>query len=62
MMPTAALAAAHDTITVTIVAARAPVAKRYTSGTSRNSTICFEAMRLVRGSGENAVATSVIAM
>ncbi len=29
---------------------------------SRNSTICLDAIRLVRASGENAVATSVIAM
>src|SRR5258708_33170456 len=60
-MPTAALTAANDTITVTIVAARGPVANRYTSGTSRNRTICLSAIRLVRGLGENAVETSVTA-
>src|SRR3954469_21750639 len=58
-MPTAAAAAAHDTITVTIVCACPPRAKRYTSGTIRNSTICLHAIRLVRGSGENAVLINV---
>src|SRR5215467_4160818 len=58
-MPTAAAAAAHDTITVTIVCARPPRAKRQVSGTIRKSTICLQAIRLVRGSGENAVLTSV---
>ena len=59
-MPTAALTAANDTITVTSVEACDPVTNRYTNGTSRNSTICLSAIRLVRGSGENAVATSEI--
>src|SRR5579864_3392107 len=57
-MPTAALTAANDTITVASIDARGPLANRYTSGTSRNRTICLSAIRLVRGSGENAVEMS----
>src|SRR5438105_1679041 len=59
-MPTAAAAAANDTMTVTIVCAFDPRANRYVNGMSRNRTICLHAIRLVRGSGENAVETSVI--
>lgn len=57
----AALAAAHDTTTVTIVEARSPVTNVQTSGTMRKSTICLSGRRLTSGSGEKAVETSVAA-
>src|SRR5262245_49352751 len=59
-MPTMALAAAEVSTTVVNVNAREPVAKRYASGTIRNSTSCRESMKLARGSTEKIDENSVM--
>ncbi len=58
-MPTAALAAPTDTVTVINVVPRSPEANRYVSGTIRNSSSCLESIKLAIGCGENAQETSV---
>ena len=58
-MPSAALNAPADTMTVSIVKPRPPPIKRYASGTMRKSTSCFESTKLTRGCTEKALETSV---